>query len=54
MRPIGIAEDVATCRAVIRRYLAECDEVVAIHDPSNATRFPVDNLRAPSSRRTNT
>lgn len=38
--PIGIAEDIATCRNAIRRYRAECDQVVAIHDPSNVARFP--------------
>lgn len=32
-RPIGIAEDVATCRRVIERYLAECDLVIPIHEP---------------------
>ena len=39
--PVGISENVAVSRSVIRRYLSECDEVVAIHDPANARRFPV-------------
>jgi len=38
--PIGIAEDVATARAVIRRFRATCAHAVAIHDPANAARFP--------------
>jgi len=37
--PIGIAEDVAACRSVIRRYKRECDVVVAVHDPKNAKRY---------------
>ncbi len=37
--PIGIAEDVATCRRTIRRYTSECWKAVAIHDPANATHF---------------
>lgn len=49
---IGIAEDVATCRSVIRRYLRECDDVIAIHEPSNAARFPPGSLRASSQRQT--
>ena len=37
--PIGIAEDAAACRNAIKRYIAECDIVVADHDPDNAQRF---------------
>ncbi|MFI2713887.1 hypothetical protein ACH495_27575 [Micromonospora sp. NPDC018662] len=37
--PIGIAEDAATCRRVIKEYRRSCDEVVALHDPGNAQRF---------------
>jgi glyoxylase-like metal-dependent hydrolase (beta-lactamase superfamily II) len=40
--PVGISESIAQSRAVMRRYLRECDEVVAIHDPGNAERFPAD------------
>ena len=50
-QPIGIAEDIATCRAVIRRYRRECDEVVAIHEPTNASRFPLAGFRAVSADR---
>lgn len=45
LRPIGIAEDVAACRAAIRAYVRECDRVVALHDPANAERFPVSVLQ---------
>jgi glyoxylase-like metal-dependent hydrolase (beta-lactamase superfamily II) len=38
--PVGISESVADSRSAMRRYLSECDEVVAIHDPANAKRFP--------------
>lgn len=41
IRPIGIAEDTATARRVMKEYLAACDSVVAIHEPTNAQRFPV-------------
>ncbi|MEH1013193.1 hypothetical protein V6U90_08775 [Micromonospora sp. CPCC 206060] len=37
--PIGIAEDAATCRRVIKEYRRICDEVVALHDPGNGDRF---------------
>lgn len=50
LHPIGICEDVARCRATIRRYLRECDEVVAIHEPANAGRFPLDGFVAPTAR----
>jgi glyoxylase-like metal-dependent hydrolase (beta-lactamase superfamily II) len=48
-QPIGIAEDISTCRAVIRRYLRDCDQVIAIHDPANVQRFPLDGFRAESA-----
>lgn len=51
-QPIGIAEDIATCRAAIRRYRRECDEVIAIHEPSNASRFPLSGFYAGSTVRT--
>ncbi|MFG2045760.1 hypothetical protein [Dactylosporangium sp. NPDC048998] len=38
--PIGIAEDAAACRRAIKHYRRVCDEVVALHDPGNAARFP--------------
>ncbi|GGM53419.1 MBL fold metallo-hydrolase [Micromonospora sonchi] len=38
--PIGIAEDAAACRRAIKDYRRLCDEVVALHDPGNAARFP--------------
>jgi glyoxylase-like metal-dependent hydrolase (beta-lactamase superfamily II) len=41
IRPIGIAENVAACRSAIRDYRRECDQVVALHDPANAQRFPI-------------
>ncbi|MFD2767911.1 hypothetical protein [Micromonospora eburnea] len=37
--PVGISEDAARCREVIRRYRAECDEVIALHDPVHLARF---------------
>lgn len=43
--PIGIAEDAALCRRVISRYRRECDQVIAVHDPANAERFPASALR---------
>lgn len=49
--PIGLAEDVARCRSVIHRYLSECDEVVPIHEPSNARRFPFGSFRSPAAGR---
>lgn len=52
-QPIGICEDVSRCRTVIHRYLQECDEVVAIHEPSNASRFPAVGRRTLSSTRSN-
>jgi glyoxylase-like metal-dependent hydrolase (beta-lactamase superfamily II) len=42
--PIGIAEDTALCRRVIKRYRRECDQVIALHDPANAERFPASVL----------
>jgi glyoxylase-like metal-dependent hydrolase (beta-lactamase superfamily II) len=42
--PIGIAEDAALCRQVIKRYRRECDQVIALHDPANAGRFPASLL----------
>lgn len=33
--PIGIAEDVATCRRVIAEFSRMADQVVALHDPAN-------------------
>lgn len=32
-RPIGIAEDIATCRRVIERYRDDYDVVIPIHEP---------------------
>jgi glyoxylase-like metal-dependent hydrolase (beta-lactamase superfamily II) len=43
-RPIGIAEDAALCRRVIQRYRRDCDQVVALHDPGNAQRYPASAL----------
>ncbi|MEV0563701.1 hypothetical protein [Dactylosporangium sp. NPDC050588] len=40
--PIGIAEDAAACRRAIKQYRRVCDEVVALHDPGNAARFPIE------------
>lgn len=37
--PIGIAENAAQARAIIKRYRTECEDVVAIHDPGNTIRF---------------
>lgn len=37
--PIGIAEDAALCRRVIKDYRRSCDEVLAIHDPAHEKRF---------------
>src|SRR2546422_2313335 len=37
--PIGIAEDAALCREVIRRYKRECNLVLAGHDPTILERF---------------
>ncbi|HZT31170.1 MAG TPA: hypothetical protein VFA33_14875 [Bryobacteraceae bacterium] len=37
--PIGVAEDAALCRQVIRRYRRECDLVLACHDPTIRERF---------------
>jgi glyoxylase-like metal-dependent hydrolase (beta-lactamase superfamily II) len=39
-RPVGVAEDVAVCRRAIRRYKADCDLLLAIHDDTIAQRFP--------------
>lgn len=41
--PVGISESIAESRSAIRRYLSQCDEVVAIHDPANVDRFPLHN-----------
>ena len=43
-RPIGIAENAALCRSVIQRYKIECSKVVALHDPTNARRYPSSTL----------
>jgi len=51
LQPIGICEDVATCRAVMRRYLHDCDQVVAIHDPANAGEFPLEGFAPPTRQR---
>lgn len=40
LTPVGLAEDVARCRAVIERYVATYDTVAAAHEPTNAARFP--------------
>jgi glyoxylase-like metal-dependent hydrolase (beta-lactamase superfamily II) len=45
--PIGIAEDLASCRTAIGQYRARCGRPIALHDPSNAERFP---LPAPAGR----
>jgi glyoxylase-like metal-dependent hydrolase (beta-lactamase superfamily II) len=37
--PIGVAEDAATCRRTIRRYVSECDLVLAAHDNTIMDRF---------------
>jgi len=42
--PIGIAEDAALCRRVIKRYKSECDQVIALHDPANVELFPAAEL----------
>ncbi|MET7400667.1 hypothetical protein ABZS66_45030 [Dactylosporangium sp. NPDC005572] len=49
--PIGIAEDAAACRRAIKHYRRVCDEVVALHDPGNAARFPITprHARRPAS-----
>jgi len=39
-RPIGIAEDIAQCRRVIRRYRRSYDLVLAAHDGALLERFP--------------
>ena len=39
-QPIGVAENAALCRQVIRRYKRECDLVLAIHDNTLLERFP--------------
>ena len=49
--PVGIAENAGLCRDVIRRYRAECDYVIAVHDPSNAARFPASALHERPRRR---
>ncbi len=38
--PIGVAENAAVCRSVIRRYKRECDLVLAAHDNALMQRFP--------------
>lgn len=40
--PIGIAENAALCRKVIARYRRECDLVIPLHDPANASRYQPD------------
>lgn len=39
-QPIGIAEDMAECRAAIERYTRICDRVVAGHEPRNVDAYP--------------
>jgi hypothetical protein len=41
--PIGIAENAALCRKVISRYRRECDLVIPIHDPANASLYQPDS-----------
>ena len=43
--PMGVAENVALCRQVIRRYKRECDVVFADHDPGILERFPDGFIR---------
>lgn len=43
--PIGIAENAAVCREVIRRYKRECDLVLADHDPTILDLFPQGVIR---------
>jgi glyoxylase-like metal-dependent hydrolase (beta-lactamase superfamily II) len=43
--PVGISESIAESRSAIRRYLTDCDEVVAIHDAANVDRFPARGWR---------
>jgi glyoxylase-like metal-dependent hydrolase (beta-lactamase superfamily II) len=50
-RPVGIAENAAACRSAIQRYRHECDQVVALHDPANAERFPISSLPRQEVRR---
>jgi glyoxylase-like metal-dependent hydrolase (beta-lactamase superfamily II) len=38
--PIGVAENTAICRQTIRRYVEECDLVLAAHDNTLLDRFP--------------
>jgi glyoxylase-like metal-dependent hydrolase (beta-lactamase superfamily II) len=38
--PIGVAENTALCRKTIRRYVDECDLVLAAHDHTLLDRFP--------------
>lgn len=44
-KPIGIAENAAVCRNVIKRYNKECDFVLADHDPTITERFPDGIIR---------
>ncbi|MCZ2079488.1 MAG: hypothetical protein LC130_31355 [Bryobacterales bacterium] len=39
-QPVGLAEDAAHCRRVIRHYKRFCDPLLAIHDSSIPERFP--------------
>ena len=52
--PIGICENVSTCRAAMRRYLHECDSVIPIHEARNAVLYPPDGLRSPAVSRPDT
>jgi glyoxylase-like metal-dependent hydrolase (beta-lactamase superfamily II) len=38
--PVGVAENAALCRQTIRRYVAECELVLAAHDSTIFSRFP--------------
>lgn len=42
--PIGIAENAAACRSAIQQYRRECQQVVALHDPANAERYPISSF----------
>jgi uncharacterized protein YfeS len=37
--PIGVAEDTAVCRRVIKRFKQQCDLVLAAHDNTILDRF---------------
>lgn len=50
-RPVGIAESAAACRSAIQRYTRECQQVVALHDPANAERYPISSSLKQGVRR---